>query len=84
MEVHRSISKHSESQHKRISLFRSLDAQRELAIEDAVRKCQNGEEFSIEAINAVTAEINELANQGIVPTRKLVTKDMIQQYVEKL
>lgn len=83
-EVHEAISKHSKAQNKIVTTFLKLDAEREHYIAEAVELCQRGAEFSVDRINTVTAEINELAKNGIAPIRKLVTKEMVREYVEKL
>ena len=83
MSVHQAITNHVNKQNKRINEFIALDQQREFYIEDAVQLCKNGKDFSTDKINKVTKQINELAKQGIVPTRKLVTPEMIREYVER-
>lgn len=83
-EVHEAITKHSKAQNKIVTTFLKLEAEREHYIAEAVELCQRGAEFSVHNINAVTAEINKLAQNGIAPTRKLVSKEMVQEYVEKL
>jgi predicted transcriptional regulator len=84
MEVHKAITAHSKKQNAVVTQFLKLEAQREAAIEAAVALCQNGHPFSVDAINAVTREINELAKNGIAPTRKYVTPEMVQEYVDRL
>ncbi|GGE56745.1 DUF2533 family protein [Priestia taiwanensis] len=83
--VHEAISKHSQAQHQIVKRFVELEYRREDAIEAAVAKCKNGEEFSIGNINVITEEMNELARTtGIVPVRKYVTPEMVQEYVTRL
>jgi hypothetical protein len=84
MSVHKAITEHSNRQHQRIKKFAQLDALREAYIEEAVSRCRGGQPFSVEQINEVTKQINDLARQGIVPTRKMVTPEMVQEYVERL
>jgi hypothetical protein len=83
-EVHHAITAHSNKQNAIVRAFLQLDAEREKCIEEAVSLCLRGEPFSVEAINAVTKKMNELAKQGIVPQRKYVTVNMVQEYAEKL
>jgi hypothetical protein len=83
-EVHHAITAHSKKQHAIVKTFIELDQKREAYIEEAVSLCQNGQPFSVERINEVTKQINELAKNGIVPQRKYVTIEMVQQYVKKL
>ncbi|AQX55255.1 YpbS family protein [Priestia flexa] len=85
MSVHKAISEHSKKQHELVKAFVRLDTMREQAIEATVLLCKEGQEFSTDTINAVTAQINELAkNNGIVPTRQFVTKEMVEEYVQRL
>jgi hypothetical protein len=84
MSVHKDITTHVNKQNKRITDFVALDRKRELYIEEAVELCKQGKEFSTDKINAVTNTINELAKQGIVPSRKSVTAEMVREYVRKL
>lgn len=83
MSVHKAISQHSQKQHQALKKFMELDAKREFYIEQAINKCKKNESFSVELINQVTKEINEMAVHEIVPTRKYVTEDMIKAYVNK-
>lgn len=84
MSVQQAITEHIKKQNKRIVDFVALDQKREELIDEAVNLCKEGKEFTTARINAVTKQINELARQGIVPTRKLVTTDMVREYVQKL
>ena len=84
MSVHKAISAHVNKQNKVIVQFLSLDQKRESYIEEAILNCKSGMPFTPNKINEVTSQINELAKQGIIPTRKHVTKEMIEEYVLKL
>jgi len=79
--VHESISEHSNKQHMHLVEFQRLDELREAAIEEAVQKCKNGEPFDVDRINEATARINAHARHGISPTRKYVTIEMVKQFV---
>ena len=83
MSVHKAISEHVNKQNKKINDFLSLDQLRELYIEEALTLCKAGKPFTTEKINKVTQQINELARQGIVPTRKLVTDEMVREFAGK-
>jgi hypothetical protein len=61
-----------------------LDEEREHAIDEAVKLCQAGEAFSTGRINDATQKINALARQGVVPQRKLVTKEMVEEYAGRI
>ncbi|ATH92111.1 hypothetical protein ACH95_07710 [Bacillus glycinifermentans] len=81
--VHEAITAHSKKQHQIVKEFVLLEDERERAIEEAVAKCERHEPFSTDRINQVTAKMNELAKKGIVPQRRLVTKEMVEEYVSR-
>ncbi|WP_246942015.1 YpbS family protein [Bacillus pinisoli] len=83
MSVHHAITKHSTKQHEILRTFLQLDQLREMYIEEAVSLCKKGVSFSTDPINKVTTDINNLAKQGVVPQRKLVTVEMVQEYVSR-
>lgn len=83
MSVHIAISKHVNKQNHRITDFLALDQKREKFIEEAVELCKEGRDFTTDKINQVTNQMNVLAKQGIVPTRTVVTTEMVQKYVLK-
>ncbi|WP_108671038.1 YpbS family protein [Peribacillus acanthi] len=85
MSVHKAISKHVNGQNEIIRHFAYLDEQRERFIEEATTLCKNGQPFSTDLINAVTKEMNELSMKiENLPSRKLVTQEMIKDYVNLL
>ncbi|KAF1679888.1 YpbS family protein [Bacillus mexicanus] len=83
-EVHKAISAHSSKQHEHIKAFVRLENMREMAIEEAISKCKNDEPFTTDAINEITEQMNQLAKKGIVPTRRLVSKEMVREYAGSL
>ncbi|PFE06284.1 DUF2533 domain-containing protein [Bacillus cereus] len=84
MEVHKAITAHSRKQNEIVTTFLQLEAQREAAIEAAVALASNGKHFSVDSINMVTKQINNLAKRGVAPQRKIVTEDMVMEYVGRL
>ncbi|MGG2092818.1 YpbS family protein [Bacillus sp. S13(2024)] len=84
MEVHAAITEHSRKQNEVVKAFLQLEAQREAAIEAAVSLALNGKPFSVDVINMVTKQINELAKNGIAQQRKIVTEEMVMEYVGRL
>jgi hypothetical protein len=80
MSVHKAISEHVNKQNQKINRFLLLDQQREHYIEEALFLCKQGKDFTTDKINEMTNQINTLAKQGIIPFRKLVTKEMIKEY----
>lgn len=83
MSVHEAISKHSTKQHLHLVAFAELDEQREKAIEACIDLCRSGLPFTVDAINAITAQIIAHAQKGISPLRSYVTEDMVLDYVNK-
>jgi hypothetical protein len=79
MSVHHAISAHSAKQAEYMTLYRKLDAIRELRIEQAIEQCKAGEEISVHEINHVTQQINQLAQSHHLPPRKPVTIEMIRE-----
>ncbi len=83
MSVHQEISKHSSRQHAIVSEFLMLEQRREKLIDIAVEQCGKGLPFSVKEINEVSKQMNQLAQKGIVPQRKLITEQMVKEYVHK-
>lgn len=84
MSVHKDISLHAEKQNQLYMKFARLDQKREEYIEQAIALCKAGKEFTTEQINEVTAQINLLANQRLIPARKQVTPEMVREYATSL
>ncbi|MCZ4249020.1 YpbS family protein [Bacillus amyloliquefaciens] len=82
-EVHKAISAHSAKQHHHVKSFVELEYQREQAIEAAVLKCRQNEPFTTDAINEITAKMNQLAKKGVVPARRFVTEEMVKEFVSR-
>ncbi|OUA98003.1 DUF2533 family protein [Bacillus thuringiensis] len=80
MEVHKAITAHSRKQNESVKACLQLDAQREAAVSLA----SNGKEFSVDVINVVTKQINDLAKNGVTLQRKYVTEEMVMEYVSRL
>ena len=83
MSVHKAITEHSKKQNEIVTKFLQLEAKRESLIEQAIQLCIEGKPFSTEEINFVTNQINQLARSGIAPQRKLVTTEMVQEFVNR-
>lgn len=83
MSVHKAITKHVEQVNSRVNHYKELDRLRESFIEEAIFLCKAGEKFSVDKINDVTEQMNELARHGVVPTRKNVSKEMVIEYVNR-
>lgn len=63
--VHEAITAHSKKQNAIVTKFAALEEKREALIEKAVLQCRQSEPFSVNGINEVTAEINELAKGAL-------------------
>ncbi|MED3648162.1 DUF2533 family protein [Halalkalibacterium halodurans] len=74
------IKKHRQAQKQ----FQQMDQKREAAIEKAVSEAKQGKPFTTTAINRITEEINQLAKLYQLPTRKLVTVEMIKTYALRM
>ncbi|MFC0297227.1 YpbS family protein [Geobacillus jurassicus] len=83
-EVHHAITAHVQKQHVMLKRFAALDAERERHIAEAVERCRRGEPFTVDGINEVTKQMNELAKSGLVPARRYVTPEMVHEYVSRL
>ncbi|MGE6205280.1 DUF2533 family protein [Guptibacillus hwajinpoensis] len=83
MSVHKGISNQLNEKNREIKLFIQLDKEREAAIAHAVEQCEANKSYTIERINELSLQINELAKQGSIPTRTYVTTKMVEEYVEK-
>ncbi|WP_335872417.1 DUF2533 family protein [Bacillus sp. 2205SS5-2] len=84
MSVHKAITKLTTEHNKIATKFADLEKRREQYIEESVALCQQNIPFTTEKINAVTNEMNDLARSGVVPTRELVSVEMVKEYVNKL
>jgi len=81
--VHEEISKKANKTWDMIQKYRKLDEKREAEIEKVIRQCQNKEDFSLDQINKITEEINSFATDHHLPTRKFVTKQMVQEAAQR-
>ncbi|CAG7628071.1 YpbS family protein [Paenibacillus allorhizosphaerae] len=81
MSVHEAITAHTRKQHSHLEQFLELEEAREHAIDHAVARCAAGQPFHVDAINEWTIRINKHAQNGISPTRALVTEQMVRDFV---
>ncbi|OKL36979.1 DUF2533 family protein [Domibacillus mangrovi] len=84
MSVHKALTLHAQKQNQVFTEFSLLDRQREDYIQRAIELCKAEKDFTTDQINQITLQINVLANQRFIPTRKLVTPQMVRSYVESL
>jgi hypothetical protein len=83
MNVHHEITKKMNRHVNIIETYKTLDQKRESEIERVLAKGKNKEEFSVVAINEVTMELNQFANTHHLPLRKLVTNDMVLEFINQ-
>ncbi|MGD6815826.1 DUF2533 family protein [Metabacillus sp. 84] len=81
-EVHKAISRHSQTQHEEVRYFAQLDAMREEKIEEAIVKCEKQEPFTVTEINELSKKMNALARKVNLPPRRLITVEMVREFVE--
>ncbi len=82
MGVQNDLIKHAANQNKSYQEFWALDELRETYIEEAISLCKQGKPFTTEKINEVTNKMNRI-NLRIISLRKLVTKEMVMEYVNR-
>jgi hypothetical protein len=82
MGVHKELAQHAKQQNLVYKKFLELDELREHYIEEAILLCKQGESFSTAKINEVTNQINKI-NLRFIPERKMVTEEMIKEFVSK-
>lgn len=83
MSVHLQIAKQINSHIKGQKEFKALDERREALIDEAIAKAKSNSEFSVNEINQVTAEMNQIGQKFNFPLRKQVTREMVLQYIAK-
>jgi Protein of unknown function (DUF2533) len=83
MSVHKDLIKHAYHQNQDYQEFLRMDQLREAFIDEAVELCKQGQLFSTDKINQVTNEMNRLTVR-MLPKRKNVTVEMVQEYVKTL
>lgn len=82
--VHKALTKHANKLNAILSQYENLDRKREFYIEEAISYYERGLPFTTDQINSVTIEMNKLSNkiENLQP-RKLVTKEMVEDYVNR-
>ncbi|GAE33341.1 DUF2533 family protein [Halalkalibacter akibai] len=77
LQIAEQVRKHREAQKQ----FLLLDSARERAIEHTLEIAKAGQDFQPTEINQITEEMNKIAMKFQFPPRKLVTKEMIINYL---
>lgn len=81
MAVHLQIAEQVKNHRDAQKQFLSLDASRERAIEKALDMAKAGKEIQTTEINQLTDEMNKIAMKFQFPPRKLVTREMVLNYL---
>ncbi|WP_227934894.1 DUF2533 family protein [Alkalihalobacillus deserti] len=77
LQIAEQVKKHRDAQKQ----FLALDASRERAIERVLELAKVGKEVQITEINQITEEMNSIAMKFQFPPRKLVTRQMVINYL---
>ncbi|WP_096201333.1 DUF2533 family protein [Bacillus sp. FJAT-45350] len=78
LQIASQINKHLDGQKE----FRRLDMMREEAIARTIAEAKKVSDFSVQEINQITNEMNQLAKKFSFPVRKNVTKEMVIDYTK--
>lgn len=84
MSVHIQISEQVKKHREAQKAFLALDQKREKAIDEMIKKARSGLPINVTEVNKITAEMNQIANQFQFPHRKIITVEMVQDYIQKL
>ncbi|OIJ22107.1 hypothetical protein BKP45_05375 [Anaerobacillus alkalidiazotrophicus] len=83
MSVHLQIKKQMNNFINAEKNYRKLDQIREEKIEEIIKIAKNKKDFSLVEVNKVTEEINKLCKSHGYPLRKLVTKEMVEEFISR-
>ncbi|WP_017728428.1 DUF2533 family protein [Halalkalibacterium ligniniphilum] len=83
MSVHLQIAEQVKNHRKAQADFLAFDKQRELAIVETLAQAKQGKSFSVQKINHITKQMNDIAKRFQFPTRKEVTTAMVIDYLNK-
>lgn len=83
MSVHLKIAEQVTNHRRAQKEFLALDEKREAAIDRVVEDAKKGLHISLNEVNAITKEMNQIAQDFYFPPRKEVTTDMVREYINK-
>ncbi|OIJ16671.1 hypothetical protein BKP37_05410 [Anaerobacillus alkalilacustris] len=83
MSVHLQIKKQMNNFINAEKNYRKLDQIREEKIEEIIKIAKNKKDFSLVEVNKVTEEINKFSKSHGYPLRKLVTKEMVEEFISR-
>lgn len=82
--VHKALTSHANKLNAILTQYANLDRDREFYIEEALSLYERGLPFTTDKINSITIQMNELSNKiENLPPRKLVTNEMVEEYVNR-
>jgi hypothetical protein len=81
MSVHLQIAEQVKNHREAQKQFLHLDAAREQAIDHVLELAKSNKEFQTTEINQITDEMNKIAMKFQFPPRKLVSREMILNYL---
>ncbi|TCS83778.1 DUF2533 family protein [Tepidibacillus fermentans] len=79
--VHLEISKKVNEKVKAIETYKKMDQQREAIIDKLVADYQAGKPIDLAPLNQWTQKMNEFAVKNQLPTRKIVTIEMFESFM---
>ncbi len=63
--------------------YKQLDMRREQKIEEIINAAKLNKDFSLEEINFITEQLNNLCKSYNFPIRKKVTKEMVFEFIHR-
>lgn len=81
--VHNELSKQVKEKVQSIEKYKQMDSQRENIIAQLIDDYRAGKKVDLGPLNKWTEEMNKYAVKNQLPTRKLVTKEMFEDYIQK-
>ncbi|WP_088102543.1 DUF2533 family protein [Halalkalibacter urbisdiaboli] len=83
MSVHLQIAEQVKNHRQAQKEFLKLDAVREQIIDQLLQQASVSEDISVQQLNAVTKQMNQIASKFQFPLRKEVTKEMVLSFAKK-
>lgn len=81
--VHDEISKKVKEKVDSIEVYKSMDLERERIIEGLISDYSNKKKVDLTKLNSWTIKLNQFATKHQMPTRKLVTMEMFEAFVNR-
>lgn len=81
--VHIEISNQVKATVATIEDYQKMDLERERLIELIITDYKNGKSINLEKLNSWTNTMNQFAIKNHLPTRKLVTIEMVENFLQE-